>query len=294
MFDFEKILNLPSPLAPLTDTAFDEKALKVYVKRDDLIHAQISGNKWRKLKYNLLQAKSKGYSKLITFGGAHSNHLYAMAAAGKYLGFETRGIIRGDELNENSSITLQYAHQCGMHLLFVSREAYREKENLLSIYRKDDEYIVPEGGSNALAMAGVAEMYQEITSQLGYAPDYIFCPIGSGGTMAGLINVTDQTRIMGVCVLKNAEYLETEILNLIENKVNLNKKNFRFFHDFHQGGYAKNKPELKSFIEWFQQKHGFDIEHVYSGKMFYAFYELLKTEIRPDSTVVLIHTGGLR
>lgn len=294
MFDFEKILNLPSPLELITDPVFSEKALKVYVKRDDLIHPQLSGNKWRKMKYNLLEAQKQGFSKLITFGGAHSNHLYAVAAAGKYMGFETRGIIRGDELNENSSLTLQYSHNCGMQLVFVSRGAYRDKDNLLQIYKREDEYVVPEGGSNVLALAGVGEMYQEVINQLGYVPDYVLCPIGSGGTMAGLINAAEKTKIMGICVLKNAQYLENEILKLLENKINAANRNFEFFWDCHHGGYAKNTIELMEFIEKFQQKHGIAIEHVYSGKMFYAFYELLKTQIKPNSTVVLIHTGGLR
>ncbi|RFS14901.1 1-aminocyclopropane-1-carboxylate deaminase/D-cysteine desulfhydrase [Emticicia sp. C21] len=294
MLDFEKILNLPSPLELINDPIFEEKALKVFVKREDLIHPQISGNKWRKLKFNLLAAKKQGFNKLITFGGAHSNHLYAVAAIGRFFGFETSGIIRGDELNNTSSVTLQYAHNNGMKLHFVSREAYRDKSELLEIYGKEDQYVLPEGGTNELALAGVGEMYQEIVSQLGYKPDYIFCPIGSGGTMAGLINITAQTKIMGICVLKNANYLEEEISSLIENKENLVHKNFMIFWDFHQGGYAKKTPELLSFIKLFKAKHQINLEHVYSGKMFFAFYQLLKTEIKNNSTVVLIHTGGLR
>ncbi|GAB3515254.1 1-aminocyclopropane-1-carboxylate deaminase/D-cysteine desulfhydrase [Emticicia fontis] len=294
MLDFEKILNLPSPLELINESAFEEKGLKVFVKRDDLIHPQISGNKWRKLKFNLLEVKKRGFSKLITFGGAHSNHLYAVAAIGKYLGFETSGIIRGDELNEASSFTLQYAHECGMQLHFVTREAYRDKSRLLEIYSKDDQYILPEGGTNHLSLVGVGEMYNEIESQLGYVPDYIFCPVGSGGTIAGLINATSETRIMGICVLKNAQYLASEIMSLIENKENAVSKNFEIFWNFHQGGYAKNTPELISFIKKFEANHQIRLEHVYSGKMFFAFYELLKTEIKNNSTVVLIHTGGLR
>jgi len=294
MLDFEKILNLPSPLEPISDYRFEQKGLKVFVKRDDLIHPQISGNKWRKLKFNLLEAKKLGYTRLITFGGAHSNHLYALAAAGKHLGFETTGIIRGDELNAHSSLTLQYAHECGMRLVFVSREAYRDKKLLLKIYRESDQYIVPEGGSNALALAGVGEMYQEIVSQLGYIPDYVLCPVGSGGTIAGLINHAPKTHIIGICVLKNAQYLETEILGLVENKENIRLKNFEILWDFHHGGYAKKTPELHSFIEQFEETHHIKTEHVYSGKMFFAFYELLKNKIKDNSTVVLIHTGGLR
>jgi 1-aminocyclopropane-1-carboxylate deaminase len=294
MLDFEKILNLPSPLEPIFDPIFDEKALKVYVKRDDLIHSQISGNKWRKLKFNLLKARKNGFRKLITFGGAHSNHLYAVAAIGKYFGFETSGIIRGDELNETSSFTLQYADECGMQLHFVSREAYRDKNKLEKIFKEQDQYILPEGGTNELALVGVEEMYEEIIGQLGYEPDYIFCPVGSGGTIAGLINIESKTRIMGICVLKNAAYLENEILSLIKNNGNLSDKNFEIFWDFHHGGYAKKTPELIKFIEQFAVEHQIRLEHVYSGKMFYAFYELLKTKIENNSTVVLIHTGGLR
>lgn len=294
MLDFEKILNLPSPLELINDYTFEQKALKVFVKRDDLIHPQISGNKWRKLKFNLLEAKKLGYPKLITFGGAHSNHLYALAAAGKYLGFETTGIIRGDELNADSSITLRYANECGMNFVFVSREAYRDKENLLTIHQKNDQYAVPEGGTNALALTGVGEMYQEIVAQLGYIPDYIMCPVGSGGTIAGLINAAPETHLIGVCVLKNAQYLETQILGLIKNKENLEEPNFEILWNFHHGGYAKKTPELLSFIEQFEEMHHIKTEYVYSGKMFFAFYELLKNKIKNNSTVVLIHTGGLR
>lgn len=294
MLDFEKILNLPSPLEPIHDSLFEERGLKVFVKRDDLIHPQISGNKWRKLKFNLLEAKNQGYKKLITFGGAHSNHLYAVAAIGKYFGFETSGIIRGDELNENSSITLQYANECGMKLYFVPREAYRDKSQLLKTYSSDDQYVLPEGGTNALALAGVGEMYQEIVNQLGYIPDYIFCPVGSGGTIAGLINAASGTKIVGICVLKNTRYLETEILSLVEKRENISRKNYEIFWDMHHGGYAKKTPELLSFIARFEAIHHISTEHVYSGKMFFAFYELLKTEIKNNSTIVLIHTGGLR
>ncbi|WP_337041049.1 1-aminocyclopropane-1-carboxylate deaminase/D-cysteine desulfhydrase [Emticicia sp. 17c] len=294
MLDFEKILNLPSPLEPLNDPLFKEKALKVFIKRDDLIHPELSGNKWRKLKYNLLDAKVKGYHKLITFGGAHSNHIYAMAAIAKYTDFEVHGIIRGDELKPDSSLTLQFAANAGMKLTFVSREAYKDKENLLALYRLDDEYIIPEGGTSPLALAGVEELYQEIVSQLGYKPDYIFCPVGSGGTIAGLIKAGQQTKIMGICVLKNGHYLEKEIMNLVVDGYCTLPENFEIFWDYHHGGYAKKTSELLRFIHDFKTKHPVELEHVYSGKMFFAFYELIKNHIRAGATIVLIHTGGLR
>ncbi len=211
-----RILQLPSPLQKLNDVAFDEKGLKVYVKRDDLIHPEISGNKWRKLKYNLLNAKDLGYESILTFGGAYSNHIYATAAAGKYFGFETIGIIRGDELNENSSQTLKFAAECGMKLHFVSRSDYREMrenpQNHSIILSLKHSFIIPEGGTNEFALGGVGEMVDEISEQLGYAPDYIICPVGTGGTISGIIAKSNhKTTVLGICVLKNGHYLENEI-----------------------------------------------------------------------------------
>ena len=294
-----QILQLPSPLQKLNDTVFEEKGLTVFVKRDDLIHPEISGNKWRKLKYNLLNASLLGYKSILTFGGAYSNHIYATAAAGKYFGFETIGIIRGDELNENSSTTVKFAAECGMKLHFVSRSEYREmRENpqnhtfILSLKRS---FIIPEGGTNEFALGGVGEMIDEISEQLGYAPNYIICPVGTGGTIAGIIAKSDsKTSILGICVLKNGHYLENEINYLVENNIGKQKQNFEILLENHHGGYAKKTPQLMKFIEEFEEKHSFRIEPIYSGKMFFAFDELLETTIKPNSTVVLIHTGGLQ
>ena len=294
-----QLLKLPSPLQKLNDIAFDEMNLKVFVKRDDLIHPEISGNKWRKLKYNLLNASHLGYDSILTFGGAYSNHIYATAAAGKYFGIETIGIIRGDELNENSSQTLKFATQCGMKLHFVSRSAYREmRENpqnssfILSLKRS---FIIPEGGTNEFALGGVGEMVNEISEQLSYEPDYIICPVGTGGTIAGIIAKSDQkTKVLGICVLKNGYYLEKEINYLVKNNVGNHKENFEILWDEHQGGYAKKTPQLMKFINAFEEKYSFQIEPIYSGKMFFALDKLIKTTIKLNSTVVLIHTGGLQ
>ncbi len=215
-----QILKLPSPLQKLHDESFEEKNLKVFVKRDDLIHPEISGNKWRKLKYNLLKARHLGYDSILTFGGAYSNHIYATAAAGKYFGFDTIGIIRGDELNENSSSTLKFATECGMKLHFVTRSEYREmRENAINkifthsrTHSFTHSFIIPEGGTNEFALGGVGEMVDEISEQLGAAPNYIICPVGTGGTISGIIAKSDQkTTVLGICVLKNGHYLEKEI-----------------------------------------------------------------------------------
>ncbi len=298
-----KSLTLPSPLHKIEDELFLEKKLNVFIKRDDLIHPEISGNKWRKLKCNLLHAKANGFENIVTYGGAYSNHIYATAAAGKYFGFETTGIIRGDELNENSSPTLKFAAECGMKLYFVTRNEYRELRTGGDIHSFNHSLIhsltIPEGGTNEFALGGVGEMVEEIESQLGFAPDYIICPVGTGGTIAGIIAHADQkTKVLGICVLKNGHYLENEINNLLKNAGRQFHCGFTpasVEHEKHHGGYAKKTPQLMTFIEAFEAKYGFRIEPVYSGKMFFAFDELIKNNYFPlNSTIVLIHTGGLR
>jgi 1-aminocyclopropane-1-carboxylate deaminase/D-cysteine desulfhydrase-like pyridoxal-dependent ACC family enzyme len=300
MLDFEKILHLPSPLEPLFDSEFDKKALKVYIKRDDLIHPQISGNKWRKLKHQLKFAKEAGYKQIVSFGGAYSNHIYALAAAGKYLNLQTIGIIRGEELNKESSKTLQFANQCGMQLYFVSREKYRKlRVNHHLIHEiapsLKDSLIIPEGGTTPLALNGVGEMVDEIRQQLGYEPDYIICPVGTGGTIAGILSkASEKTTVIGICVLKNGFYLDNEIKNLLGSKSLAIRDNSEIFWEFHQGGYAKKTPQLLKFIEEFHEKTKIQIEPVYSGKMFFAFFESIINQIPVNSTVVFIHTGGIQ
>ncbi len=294
-----RILTLPSPLQKLDDALFTENRIDVFVKRDDLIHPEISGNKWRKLKYNLIEAQRQGLKQIITFGGAYSNHIYATAAAGKYFGFETVGIIRGDELNENSSETLRFASKCGMKLYFVTRTEYRKmRENAVAnsllntfIHSK----LIPEGGTTPLALAGVGEMVDEISEQLGSAPDYILCPVGTAGTISGIIaKTTIHTKVIGVCVLKNGQYLLNEVKSLTSKLNGDSNQNFEILWNEHHGGYAKKTSELISFVSKFNLEHDFEIEPIYSGKMFFAFYKEFLQLIKPHSKVVLVHTGGLR
>lgn len=299
-----QILSLPSPLQKLDDELFVANGIEVFVKRDDLIHPEISGNKWRKLKYNLLEAQKQGIRQIVTFGGAYSNHIYATAAAGKYFGFETVGLIRGDELDKNSSETLRFASKCGMKLHFVSRTEYREMRSppqpppIGGAF--ENSTIIPEGGTTPLALAGVGEMVEELNEQLGDSPDYIICPVGTAGTISGIIaNTSPKTKVIGVCVLKNGQYLLNEINALLEVwKDGRGQKpandNFEILWNQHHGGYAKKTPELIDFVSKFNAKHDFEIEPIYSGKMFFAFYKYYSTMIEPDSKVVLIHTGGLQ
>ncbi len=298
--DFEKkYLHLPSPIDLLHDLRFEKKKITVYLKRDDLIHPIISGNKWRKIKGNLLHFFIGNYDKLITFGGAYSNHIYAMAAVSKFLGIQVEAFIRGEELSGFSSSTLQFAAESGLKLHFVSRTTYRElremgmKHPLLA--NESGAFILPEGGTSPWALAGFSDFYDEILSELGFIPDYIIVPLGSGGTMAGIIaECPTSSHIYGICVLKGATYLESEIKTLLQN-TNTLPASFEILWDLHHGGYAKSSPMLKEFIQNFKaNEFNFDIEPMYSAKMMFGFYEYLLDKIPMGSSVLLVHTGGLR
>ncbi|WP_461127933.1 1-aminocyclopropane-1-carboxylate deaminase/D-cysteine desulfhydrase [Spirosoma aerophilum] len=280
-----KLANLAqnSPLQRLVDPFPEPVAIKLSIKRDDLLHPLVSGNKWRKLKYNLLAAQEQGYSTVLTFGGAFSNHLYATAAAGQTFGFQTIGIVRGEELaGKPLNQTLAFCQSCGMSLHFVSREVYRQKETPAYLTQLIDPfgpcYVVPEGGTNELAVQGTAEIIPEITSQLGMVPDYVCCPVGTGGTLAGLVkSATEQTHVLGFRVLKGFDADGATLFN------------------YHLGGYAKTTPELLDFIRSFEQKTGVLLEQVYTGKMLYGIYDLARQGYFSEgATVVAVHTGGLQ
>ena len=260
------------------------------MKRDDLLHPQVSGNKWRKLKYNLLAAREQGYRTLLTFGGAYSNHLYATAAAGRVFGFNTIGLVRGDELAQKPlNPTLTFCQSCGMHLHFLSRTDYRRKDapDFLAdlIPQFGPCYILPEGGTNALAMRGTAEIMPELITQLGVAPDYVCCSVGTGGTVAGLAQWAPAgTQVLGFLALSGGDadwHLPVAGLNLIR--------------DYHFGGYAKTTPELLDFIRDVEKQTGILLEQVYTGKLLYGIYDLARTGYFPaGATVVAVHTGGLQ
>lgn len=285
MLDFESLIHIPTPLVQLHEDLFVQKQVQVYVKRDDLTHSFISGNKFRKLKYNLLEAERVGTRKLLTFGGAYSNHLSAFAFACKAFGFEGKVIVRGDELTENSSPTLEFAASHGVELVFVTRNSYRNKEEIMSKY-SDEYFVIPEGGSNSLALKGVGEVIDEIGDF-----DYLITACGTGGTMAGLIQRTGAD-VIGVSALKGGDFLKDDISNLLESPF---PDNATIFTEYHFGGYAKYTNELLDFIHNFESKHSILLEQVYTGKAFFAFYDLLNNNyFRHDSKIVLLHTGGLQ
>ena len=270
------------------DNPFPEPVpIRLFLKRDDLLHPLVSGNKWRKLKYNLLAAQNQGFTTLLTFGGAYSNHLYATAAAGKVFGFRTIGVVRGEELAQlPRNRTLAFCESCAMHLHFVSRNDYRRKDtpefiaDLLTQFGPC--YVIPEGGTNELAIRGTAEILPEIRTQLGYVPDYVCCPVGTGGTVAGLAqSAQSETQVLGFMALKISKVAHVEKWLPITT--------------YHFGGYAKTTPELIHFIRAFEQKTGVLLEQVYTGKMLYGIYDLARKGYFPDgATVVAVHTGGLQ
>ncbi|WP_082084388.1 1-aminocyclopropane-1-carboxylate deaminase/D-cysteine desulfhydrase [Flavobacterium sp. 316] len=265
--------------------------IELYIKRDDLLHPLISGNKFRKLKYNIKEAKKEEAKLLITFGGAYSNHILATAAAGKEYGLNTLGIIRGDELQNKiiENPTLLYAQEMGMNFEFISREAFSKKEDisfLNELKRKyGNSYILPEGGTNELAIKGC----EEILTKDDAIFDYVCCAVGTGGTISGIINSSrDHQKIIGFSALKG-DFLSDVICKFVT------KKNWNVNSDYHFGGYGKITDELIIFLNDFYDTTRIPLDPIYTGKMVYGVLELIKQKVFPDnSKILLIHTGGLQ
>ena len=265
--------------------------MKVFIRREDLIHPFVSGNKFRKLKYNLLQATKENHHNLLTFGGAYSNHIAATAFAGKENGFQTIGIIRGDELESKieDNPTLKFAQECGMKFEFVSREEYRLKDTADFIANLKEKYgsfyLVPEGGTNAFAVAGC----EEILSKEDAIYDYVCCSVGTGGTIAGISNSASETqKVLGFPSLKG-DFLQKDICNFAT------KDNFKLISDYHFGGYGKVNEELIAFINLFYKENKIPLDPIYTGKMIFGVIDLIKNNYFPEnSKILLIHTGGIQ
>ncbi|WP_340064877.1 1-aminocyclopropane-1-carboxylate deaminase/D-cysteine desulfhydrase [Ascidiimonas aurantiaca] len=268
-----------------------DKGVSLFVKREDTIHTYISGNKYRKLKYNVLEAFRLKKCCLLTFGGAYSNHIAAVAAAGKIYGFSTVGVIRGQELGDktDNNPTLRYARDCGMHLEFVSREAYRRKNDpdfqkeLLT--RFDNCYLIPEGGTNSLAVKGCEEIVTGKDAEF----DYITACVGTGGTLAGLINSSKENqKVLGFPALKG-DFLKEDIRKFAS------KENWQLIKGYEYGGYARVTRELISGMNAFYAETGILTDPVYTGKMIMGVLDLLKKGyFKKGSRILAIHTGGLQ
>lgn len=278
-------------LTPLTDPELEKYGVLVYVKREDLVHPLVGGNKFRKLKYNFEKAKVENKNTIVTFGGPYSNHIAATAFTGKKHGLKTIGIIRGEKTFPLNS-TLQRATDNGMELFFTDRATYCTKEIAVEIALKNKEkancYIIPEGGSNDEGYKGCCE----ITSEISIDFDYICCPCGTGTTLAGIASELKQhQKAIGFSVLKNNYSLAKSVQAFLK-KYPIEP---HIFNDYHFGGYAKSNDELDKFIKQFNELNHIQIEPVYTGKMFYGIYDLIKKGFFKEKEIVIaIHTGGLQ
>lgn len=275
---------------------WEGKELTVSVLREDLVHPYISGNKWRKLKYNSIDFKSSGKKTLLTFGGAFSNHLIATAAFSSENGINCIGIVRGEEIKNNY---LDFIQSNGMKLHFISRSEYRNKNtkefltDIINVLIKkklindpDEVFILPEGGSNASAVLGASEIMDEIPESI----DIIACACGTGATLAGISKkMRLHQKALGISVLKANGYFEKEVARLGGNL-----ENIILNYDYHFGGYAKRNKILLDFCDDFKLKTHIPIEPVYTGKLFFAINDLIKNDyFKKGTRVTLIHTGGV-
>lgn len=273
-----------------------EKNIKLFIKREDEIHPFVSGNKFRKLKYNILEAKDRGIDTILTFGGAYSNHIAATAVAGKLCGLKTIGVIRGEELGKNveetlrSNATLRFAFENGMQFDFVSREMYRNKEESTFIkelrIKHGEMYLIPEGGTNELAIKGC----EEILTKEDMSFDYICCCVGTAGTISGIIRSTNEKqKVIGFPALKG-DFLAQEVEKHLDIVANWELQN-----EYHFGGYAKYQPQLIHFINQFKNDTNIPLDPIYTGKMVYGVLDMIKRDQFPKgSNILMIHTGGLQ
>ena len=276
------------------DEMLDGYGIRLLVKRLDKTPSLPSGNKYFKLKYNLEEAKRKGFNTLLTFGGAYSNHILATAAAGKESGFRTIGIIRGEEKRDLNPL-LKKAKELGMEFFQVDRTIYREKNkpDFLIELKKNfgNFYLLPEGGSNKLAVEGC----KEILDKAGIQADSVFCCCGTGATLSGIIlSLKEGQRAVGISVLKGGAFLENNVQGFLDEFSHKTTGNWCIKTNYSHGGYARSNEDLRMFMQRFKFKTGIPVEFVYTGKMFFAIYDLAKKGyFRKGETVMAIHTGGV-
>ena len=283
--------NLQSSVEKIYFKELEEFEIELFIKREDLLHPFISGNKYRKLNYNLAQAKLENKTQLLTFGGAFSNHILAVANAGKTYGFETIGLIRGEELQyKKRNATLQKAETFGMQFHFISRKAYQQKHTADFLKKIQNQfpnaYCIPEGGANDLGVKGC----EEILNEQDFKYDFIAVPIGTGGTFLGLLNsIQKHQKVLGFSALKMSE---KEFLNA----VNISKKNnYDFFSEENFGGYGKFNSDLITFINRFKKQTQILLDPIYTGKMMFSLFQKIKqNDFQKGQKILVIHTGGLQ
>lgn len=277
----------------------DHLGVQLKVLRLDSYYPEMSGNKLFKLKYNILHALEQGCQQIVSFGGAYSNHIHALAMAGKIFGIKTIGIIRG-ERTEPLNSTLRDAEAAGMELHFVSREQYRLRHEPTYLQQIMQTYapciLIPEGGSNNLGMKGCGEIIDHIHHHIGFDYDYLALACGTGATMAGMLAVMPGgKRVVGFSVLKAADFLETEVSRFLEELEVKPECQWQIEQDYHCGGYARVNRELVDFVSDFQCRYDMALDHVYTGKCFLGLFDLIRGKTIPEgSKIVAIHTGGLQ
>lgn len=297
----EKILKINqiynSPIIEVIHKNFKKAGVRLLIKRDDLLHPKVSGNKWRKLKYNLIKAIQENKQHLVTFGGAYSNHIHATAAAAQLAGLTSSAFIRGERpLKLNP--TLVDVQQMGMKLHFVSRTQYRDKPGLLKLFAKhsqSDHYVLPEGGTNQLAMKGSREIVTETIAQLSITPTHWCVACGTGGTIGGIIEAANSaSQVIGFAALKG-NFLEDEVNQLYINRNKQPTCNWSINNDYHFGGYTKFNERLIQFINNWKKEFSIPLDPIYTGKLFFGINDMiLKGKFPKDSVIVAIHTGGLQ
>jgi 1-aminocyclopropane-1-carboxylate deaminase len=281
------------PIQPLIHPLLLEKGIELSMLRLDLIPGGVSGNKFFKLKYHLDQARKEKKETLLSFGGAYSNHLYALAEAGKSEGFHTIGLVRGQKMDPLNP-TLAHVESLGMELHFIDRTIYRNKtepEFLSTLKQFGNYYLIPEGGTNELAIKGI----KEIIGNWGNEFSHISVSVGTGGTFAGLaasISVTQ--KLLGVSALKG-EFIHSSMNKLLLDYHIFPKGTSQIFNQYHFGGYGKYTSELITFILDFYHHFGIVLDPIYTGKMVFAIWDLIKKNwFEPNSKILLIHTGGIQ
>jgi len=295
MIDFEKYsdekicVTIPVTLPEANNN------VKVFMKRTDLIHPVISGNKWYKMKYNIIKMQKQGFDTLLTFGGAYSNHIHAAAHAGKIFGFKTIGLIRGEE-HLPLNTTLQSAVNDGMKLHYVDRTTFRKRETneFLNSLKEEfgDVYILPVGGTNTVALKGCAEIIDQI--DIDY--DYICSASGSGGTFAGLVaGLQGDKKAIAFPALKGGKFLEKVIYGLVFDYTGKSFNNWQLNTNYHFGGFAKLSKELVEFTHEFNELNNFKLDYIYTNKMMFGIADLIrKGFFKSGETIIAIHSGGLQ
>jgi 1-aminocyclopropane-1-carboxylate deaminase len=282
------MININSVIEPLIFDLFKQKNIQVYIKRDDQIHPFVSGNKWRKLKFTLSDASQNNKNHLVSFGGAYSNHLNALACAGAIFGYKTTAFIRGDEGVTNQMLALNKLW--GMNFIYTDRTSYKDKISLYNLYFENNPntYFINEGGAGIFGVKGCEEIVTELNENF----DHLFCAVGTATTLHGITNAIKNLQLNtiaeGICVLKNTVNIDNE---LVKNNL---QDYYKIHHQFHEGGYAKSNEKVMEFIKLFASKTGILLDQVYTAKMMLAVFSLAEQDyFKPKSKILCVHTGGI-